>query len=423
MRKLFDSYCHSVIRHSCQQYRIISGRSANTEKQKATSNSLKTFVKLKSNHHNDNILLNSLIRLQAKYKLGSSYSNTNSMETKFSSLYAPLKKVQQNTVISFSFLKKYCRDYQALLESIADYLIEGQGSWWRETEKGIEFFDSKNENIQKSIHHFRSTTMKEEEKWVQDCWLVCLDDKHSLIPAFKIYVDESEEELNTLNFFKHTSNTATTSISSHKIKTLTHSTIIQENLDGNAINTPAKVNKETVNLHMGRPKFEETSESPILEENEFCERKNSMLSFQKHDKILTSTPLQSTKKIETNQENSIVAFQSVPYADLSKTAELLKNLIGNDPLVHEFNKSRRILKLQKSAEDTENYKLIVAKLEVKLLSLSDKYHKKLNKLEMMTLTENNAITPKLSITENKEQYVQTINNLKLIKVLRKELKI
>ena len=121
--------------------------------------------------------------------------------------------------------------------------------------------------------------MKEEEKWVQDCWLVCLDDKLSLIPAFKIYVDESEEELNTLNFFKHTSNTATTSISSHKIKTLTHSTIIQENLDGNAINTPAKVNKETVNLHMGRPKFEETSESPIHEENEFCERKNSMLSF------------------------------------------------------------------------------------------------------------------------------------------------
>ena len=69
-----------------------------------------------------------------------------------------------------------------------------------------------------------------------------------------------------------------------------------------------------------------------------------------------------------------------------KKAELLKNLIGNDPLVHEFNKSRRILKLQKSAEDAENYKLIVAKFEVKLLSLSDKYHKKLNKLEMMTLT-------------------------------------
>ena len=88
-------------------------------------------------------------------------------------------------------------------------------------------------------------------------------------------------------FFKHTSNTATTSISSPKIKTLTHSAIIQENLDGTGINTPATVNKETVNLHMGRPQLEETSESPILEESEFCERKNSMLSFHKHDKILT----------------------------------------------------------------------------------------------------------------------------------------
>ena len=41
---------------------------------------------------------------------------------------------------------------------------------------------------------------------------------------------------------------------------------------------------------------------------------------------------------------------------------------------------------------------------------------------MMTLTKNNATTTKLSITENKEQYVQTINNLKLIKILRKKLK-
>ena len=88
-------------------------------------------------------------------------------------------------------------------------------------------------------------------------------------------------------FFKHTSNTATTSISSPKIKTLTHSAIIQENLDGTGINTPATVNKKRVNLHMGRPQLEEISESPILEESEFCERKNSMLSLHKHDKILT----------------------------------------------------------------------------------------------------------------------------------------
>lgn len=108
---------------------------------------------------------------------------------------------------------------------------------------------------------------------------------------------------------------------------------------------------------------------------------------------------------------------------MSKTAKILRNLIGGDPLVHEFNKSRKMLKLPNSAEHTENYKLIVAKLEVKILLLNDKYHKKSNEPEIMTLTENNAITTKLSNTENKEQYVQTIDNLKLTKVLRKKLQI
>lgn len=61
----------------------------------------------------------------------------------------------------------------------------------------------------------------------------------------------------------------------------------------------------------------------------------------------------------------------------------------------------KLLNLQKSAKHTQNYKLIVVKFEVKTLSLRGKYHRKLNKLEMITLTENNANKPKLSIFENK----------------------
>ena len=63
-----------------------------------------------------------------------------------------------------------------------------------------------------------------------------------------------------------------------------------------------------------------------------------MLSIQKHYKTLTSTPLHSKKKLETNKKNSIVAFQSVPYIDLLETAKILQNLAGDDPLVHEFGK-------------------------------------------------------------------------------------
>ena len=79
-------------------------------------------------------------------------------------------------------------------------------------------------------------------------------------------------------------------------------------------------------------------EYPILKEHEFWERKNSMLSIQKRYKILTSTPLHSKMKLETNKKNSIVAFQSVPYIDLLETAKILQNLAGDDPLVHEFGK-------------------------------------------------------------------------------------
>ena len=81
-RKLFHNYYHSVIRDTCQENRINSARTVNTEKDEATFNSLKTIAKSTFNYHNDNIFLNFLIRLQAKDKVNSIYSNTNSMEIK-----------------------------------------------------------------------------------------------------------------------------------------------------------------------------------------------------------------------------------------------------------------------------------------------------------------------------------------------------
>ena len=64
-RKLFGRYYHSLFRHSCEQYRVFSGRSANTEKEEATFNTLKIFTSLTSNHHPQNVIFNSLARLQA----------------------------------------------------------------------------------------------------------------------------------------------------------------------------------------------------------------------------------------------------------------------------------------------------------------------------------------------------------------------
>ena len=68
-RKFLGSYHHSLIRRCPQQYRVTSRRTSNTESEEATYNSLKTFTNLTSNHHPDHIVLNALIRTQAKEAL------------------------------------------------------------------------------------------------------------------------------------------------------------------------------------------------------------------------------------------------------------------------------------------------------------------------------------------------------------------
>ena len=65
-RKMLVSYYHSLTRHSVEQYRLFSGQTTNTEHEEATFNELKRATNLSSNHHPDNIILNDIIRSQAR---------------------------------------------------------------------------------------------------------------------------------------------------------------------------------------------------------------------------------------------------------------------------------------------------------------------------------------------------------------------
>ena len=46
------------MKHSPEQYRILSGRLANTEKEEATFNFIKKATKLTANHHPANVIAN-----------------------------------------------------------------------------------------------------------------------------------------------------------------------------------------------------------------------------------------------------------------------------------------------------------------------------------------------------------------------------
>ena len=120
-RKYFDLYYHSLIRHSCEQYQVLSGRSANTEKEEATFNTLKTFTNLTSNHHPQNVIFNSLVvRLQAKEILAAGENEYDKNEI-FSSSYQLIKSSFSNTLILLNWIKTYPSSYQVMSEQLANF--------------------------------------------------------------------------------------------------------------------------------------------------------------------------------------------------------------------------------------------------------------------------------------------------------------
>ena len=99
---------------------MFSGRSANIEKEEATFDTLKTFTKLTSNHHIQNVIFNSPVRLQAKEILAAGENEYDRNEEILSTFYQPLKSSFSNTTLipkNLSFI------YQVMLEQPADFLI------------------------------------------------------------------------------------------------------------------------------------------------------------------------------------------------------------------------------------------------------------------------------------------------------------
>ena len=167
----------------------------NTESEEATFNSLKTFTNLTSNHHSDHVVVNALVRTQAKEVLNPNKLHNLTDEKIFKNLYLPIKSTLCDTIISFTWIKRYFRDYQTLLENIADYLIDDT-KWWVEEDSGVKFLDLSNISHTKKLHHFCFSSIKAEDDFVKKCWKKYLD-KSNLIPAYKVVINDEKMFLDT----------------------------------------------------------------------------------------------------------------------------------------------------------------------------------------------------------------------------------
>ena len=98
-RKFFGVYLHATMNHAGLQYRIVSGRSANTEKEGTMFTSTKTDTKLTLNFHCNQLVSNIIIRLQAREilnygNIANQYKNSHLHE-----IYRPIKVTLRNSII------------------------------------------------------------------------------------------------------------------------------------------------------------------------------------------------------------------------------------------------------------------------------------------------------------------------------------
>ena len=98
-RKFFEVYLHAIMKHTGLLYRIVSGRSANTEKEEVMFTSIKTDTKLTSNFHSDQLVSNIIIRLQAREILNNGNADSKYKNSYLHAMYRPIKVTLRNSII------------------------------------------------------------------------------------------------------------------------------------------------------------------------------------------------------------------------------------------------------------------------------------------------------------------------------------
>ena len=202
-KKFYGRYLHSLVCHAPIQHRIVCSRSTNTEQQERHFNTFSSISLSTSSRRPGEIITPGLIRVQAEMKQAdiSRRSTIQEQESRLRKLSKCLPKAE-NSIIPHRVIIKYQSAYQAHLERVSDFLLCGEGIWWRHIAKGVEFFDvtSQSETHPEAdtlppLHHFRSHTLKSESKYLQDNWKKCVSSAAVQIPHHAIRVFDETGEL------------------------------------------------------------------------------------------------------------------------------------------------------------------------------------------------------------------------------------
>lgn len=124
------------------------------------------------------MITNILVRIQEEQREDASRSLSclHSKENEISKLSQAVGE-KTNTLIPKEWEQRHRCHYQAHLERIADFLTEGPNAWWKNTEKGFEFFDAKDFQTENVLckHHYRSSNLAEVNSYLLEQWETCIE--------------------------------------------------------------------------------------------------------------------------------------------------------------------------------------------------------------------------------------------------------
>ena len=427
--KFYGKYYHAITRHAVESYRIMSGATMYAEKEKCTFFGIKSKAKSTTNHHGQNVIDNAFIRMQVSLK--DRKISTRRVESEISAYSKLLKEKACNTVITFDVLETHDFQYQAMLEKVADFLIE-EKVYWDETNEGIVFFDvhPSGKKSKKTLHHFRAFSVKDEETYVKHCWNQCLEEADHLIPA-KVIKDDNDGHkiyLNTLSKFRKENHMEDTSVDltcipkaplpKLSVTPITNSVL---SLD---IESPKVPNESQMNISIQC--------TPTKSNNcAFCS------STPLPEKVVPSKEVKPNNDDDDEHENDatmrIKCAHSEPgpststTCNYSKSSKMLNELFGEIDEIKEFDIIRKDMKqclkqgIRVGDKSDKRYSQLVKQFVVRLKELQGKLKVNFKSMEMNALKENASLCfkPSESSPDYKE-YVKVTKHLKYISALLTE---
>lgn len=315
-----------------------------------------------------------------------------------------------NSIIPHRVILKYPYAYQAHLERISDFLLCGEGIWWRHILSGIEFLDSPEESNSRDngppLHHFRTHTVKSENQYLRDCWKQCLTHQVS-IPhhALRIYDEDGNlESINHTGFFEDTDDNGSDDErieddDTHKTGTRNGDSYDVQQDDGD---------DSVVDLQQVGEDLMEPAENEPLGDCEFPSAKDVTIPL---NESVTAEMQPSLSPISSRASAKSHKLQSTLAKNVCK-------VLGQTEEVTTLDKSRNKLRDNlNSKEAQENYEAALAAIQTQVLAKHSSIKRQFKEWETSFFTEHECTEPTTDDIRNDGRAHHLYKTLRLCKQL------